>query len=285
MSGPTGDRVRILGAALLFSTGGAIIKLTTLSGWQVACYRSGLAALALYVCVPGWRRGWRLDQFVVGTAYAATMILFVCANKLTTAANTIFLQSTAPIYLLFLGPLALRERIGRGSLIHAGMLAVGLGLFFLGNEAPQVTAPRPLLGNILGAIAGITWALAIVGLRRLSVAGSGSTESGSGAAVIVGNGLAFLFCLPFAAGGPAPSGLDLTIVLYLGFFQIGLAYVWMTRGLRGVPALEASLLLILEPVASALWAWWIHGERPGDLALAGCLLILVATVLHTVRKR
>lgn len=280
-----GDRFRIAGAALLFSTGGAVIKLCSLNGWQVACYRSGLAAVALYIFIPSWRRNWRVSHFVVGAAYAATMILFVSANKLTTAANTIFLQSTAPIYLLLLGPFVLKERLRRADLIFAGSLVVGLALFFSGNEAPQLTAPRPMLGNILGAIAGLTWALTITGLRRLSRGGDAMTAGGSGTAVLVGNGMAFLFCLPFAISGPAAAPADLAIVAYLGLLQIGLAYVWLTRGLRGVPALEASLLLILEPVASALWTWWIHGERPSDLALLGCLLILTGTVLHTLQKR
>ena len=103
------SRFWILGAALLFSTGGIAIKATTLSAWQVSCFRSGIAAFALWVLVPGWRRWWGPRQLLVGGAYAATMTLFVAANKLTTAANTIFLQGTAPLYVLLLAPWLLRE--------------------------------------------------------------------------------------------------------------------------------------------------------------------------------
>lgn len=278
-----GDRLRILGAALLFSTGGTVIKLTALDGWQVACFRSGVAALALAALMPRWRRDWDAARLVVGVAYAATLVLFVLANKLTTAANSIFLQSTAPLYLLLFGPLLLAERPRRADLTFGAALAVGLVLFFVGEEPAHRTAPNPLLGNVLGAVAGVTWALAIAGLRRLGTRPGRAEADAGGAAVVIGNLLAFVACLPFVFSGPAPRAIDAAIVGYLGVFQIGLAYVWMTRGIRGVPALEASLLLVLEPVASALWAWWIHGERPGTTSLVGCGLILAATVAHTLR--
>src|SRR5205085_4944172 len=100
---PGADRLRILGAAALFSTGGAAIKACALTGWQVACFRSGIGALAILAMAPESRRGWTWRTPLVGLAYAATVVLFVVANKLTTSANTIYLQSTAPLYLLLLG--------------------------------------------------------------------------------------------------------------------------------------------------------------------------------------
>ena len=101
-------RLQLVVAALLFSTGGAAIKASTLSGWQVASFRSGVAAVTLLLLVPATRRGWGWRPALVGVAYAATLILFVTANKLTTSANTIFLQATSPVYLLLLGPLFLQ---------------------------------------------------------------------------------------------------------------------------------------------------------------------------------
>src|SRR6476469_1258126 len=101
-------RLSILGAALLFSTGGAAIKAVRLSGWQVAATRSGIAALALLVLLPRSRRRPRGRDVAVAAIYAATMVLFVLANKLTTAASTIFLQDTSPLYVVLLAPLLLQ---------------------------------------------------------------------------------------------------------------------------------------------------------------------------------
>jgi drug/metabolite transporter (DMT)-like permease len=281
MSPVSKHRLLILTAALLFSTGGAAIKATSLTGWQVACFRSGLAGLALMIAMPAWRRWWRPKTVVVGLAYAATMVLYVTANKMTTAANTIFLQSTAPIYLLLLGPLLLQERVRRNDLALTVIMAAGLAMFFIGIDAPAATAPQPFRGNIIAALSGLSWALTILGLRWLGRDGSGAAAS-AGGAVIAGNLIASLFCLPFALPVLDTGLIDWTIILYLGLFQIGLAYICMTFAVRRLPALEASLLLLLEPVLNAIWAWLIHAERPGTWSLAGCVVILAATLARTL---
>jgi len=104
MSPTVKARFQLIGAALLFSTGGAAIKAAAFTGLQIATFRSGFAALALLLLAPGVRRGWTPQAVLVGVAYAACLTLFVLANRLTTAANTIFLQSTAPLYVLILAP-------------------------------------------------------------------------------------------------------------------------------------------------------------------------------------
>ncbi len=273
-------RLSILGAAFLFSTGGTVIKATSLSGWQVACFRSGLAALFLLVAIPGARRFWSPHTAGVGVAYAVTLILFVFANKLTTAANTIFLQSTAPIYLLLLGPWLLSEPVRRADIVFTFGMVVGMLLFFVGIETPSVTAPDPFRGNLLGAGAGLTWAITILGLRWLGR--GGATSESAAQAVVAGNVIACVACLPLAIPVVSSGPLDWGLIGFLAVFQIGLAYIFMTRGMRWVPALEASLLLLLEPVASAFWAWIVHDEQPGPWSLVACLLILASTALRVV---
>ena len=113
MDTKTTARLKLVSAALLFSTGGAAIKSASFTSWQVACLRSGLAALTVFILAPSARRGWTWRTCVVSITYSATLVLFVLANKLTTSASTIFLQSTAPLYLLLLSPLLLREKITR----------------------------------------------------------------------------------------------------------------------------------------------------------------------------
>src|SRR5436305_5450758 len=108
---PLGARLEVLGAAALFSSGGALIKAVHLGGWQVACFRSSVAAVALLVLLREVRRRPNLKVLGVGLAYAATLILFVLANKLTTSASAIYLQSTAPLYVLLLSPWLLHEKI------------------------------------------------------------------------------------------------------------------------------------------------------------------------------
>jgi len=117
-------RLQVLAAALLFSTGGAGIKVAAFSGLQVSALRSGVAAIALLILVRG-RIVWSLPVVLAGIVYAATLTLFVLSTKLTTAANAIFLQSTAPLYLLLLGPLLLSEHFKRRDVIY--LLAVALG--------------------------------------------------------------------------------------------------------------------------------------------------------------
>ncbi|MDP9347777.1 MAG: EamA family transporter [Gemmatimonadota bacterium] len=272
-------RLQLLAAAALFSTGGAAIKATTLSAWQVASFRSGIAALAVLLLVPAARRGWSWRVWLVGVPYAATMVLFVGATKLTTAANAIFLQSTAPVYVLLLSPWLLRERIRREDLWFMGAVAVGLGLFFLGAEVPRATAPDPLAGNLLAVLSGVFWAFTVLGMRWL---GSRAGDTGSGlATVVAGNAVAFLGILPLALPVAATTAADWLTLAYLGVFQIALAYVCLTLALRHVPALEASTLLLVEPALNPVWAWLVHGEVPGAWALAGGGVILAATLLKT----
>jgi DME family drug/metabolite transporter len=275
----TTHRLQLLGAALLFSTGGAAIKATTLTSWQVAGFRSAIAAAAVFLLVPAARRGWTWHVLPVGVAYASTLVLFVTANKLTTSANAIFLQSTAPLYMLIFGPLLLREAVSRRDLAFMAPVALGLGLFFVGSEAPSGTARDPALGNVLAAASGVAWALTLVGLRWL-----GNRRGGEGSAlptVVAGNLIAFLACLPAALPVVGAGPADWAAVGYLGVFQIGAAYLLLTAGIRHVPALEASVLLMLEPALNPVWAWLVHGERPGSWSIAGGVLILGATLLRT----
>lgn len=272
-------RLLLVVAAVLFSTGGAAIKATTFTGYQVASLRSGIAALTLLLLIPAARRGWTWKTFAVGVTYAATLFLFVVANKLTTSANTIFLQSTAPLYLLVLAPWLLKEPLRLKDVWFMLAVGVGLALFFVTRDAPMATAPDPYTGNVLAAISGVTWALTLIGLRWL-----GSTDGGDSQypAMVAGNALVFLVVLPMALPLADVGPLDWTVIIYLGAIQIGLAYMILARGIREVPAVEASIILLVEPALNPLWAWGIHGEVPGVLALTGAGIIFGSTVLRSV---
>lgn len=283
MSEPAASRARlaVCAAAALFSTGGAAIKYAQLTGWQVASFRSGVAALAVLLFLPEARRGWTRATAIVAVGYAATLTLFVLSNKLTTSANAIYLQSTAPLYIVAIAPWLLHERPHRRDLAFMVALAGGLGLFFLGEEPARATAPDPVRGNLLAIASGVAWAFTVTGLRWMGKA-EGERPGAAAGAVALGNVLAFAVGLPFALPVERVGAGDALSIAYLGVFQIGLAYVCLTRGLRRVTALEASLLLTIEPVLNPVWAWIVHGEVPSSYAFAGGALILVATVAHSI---
>jgi drug/metabolite transporter (DMT)-like permease len=221
---------------------------------------------------------------VVALPYTATAILFVLSNKMTTAASTIFLQSTSPLYIALLGPLWPHEKTRRRDLVYMAALAAGLVLVFLGVPPPARTSPRPLLGNVLAVGCGLTVAVMMMGLRSLARAG-GANEAAAPGAVVLGNLLTFSVALPFALPvGPA-RGVDALILAFLGVVQIGAGYALMLRGLRHVPALEATLLMFIEPVLSPVWAWLVHGEHPGAWVVAGGVVILGATAVSLWLER
>jgi DME family drug/metabolite transporter len=276
-STPLASRLEVLAAAALFSSGGAVIKAVHLAGWQVASLRSVIAAVTLLALLKEVRRRPNLKVLGVGLAFAATMILFVLANKLTTSASAIYLQSTAPLYVLLLSPWLLKERIRGRDVVFMIALAVGLGLFFVGFDPVSATAPDPKLGNVLAVVSGLSWALTVMGLRALGKGG----ESWGPAGAFWGNVFAALLCLPFAWPIVVTRSTDWLLVGYLGVFQIGVAYLFLIRGLEKVSAFEGSLLLLLEPVLNPIWAWMVHGERPGVWSIAGALVILLSTVVKS----
>ena len=274
-------RALVIAAAATFSTGGAAIKATTLSAWQVACLRSAVAAVVLLLLLPAARRGMSRRSLIDGVAYGATMVSFVLANKLTTVANTIFLQSTAPLYVLLASPWLLQERMQRRDVPYLLVLAFGLSLFFVGVRPPDRLAPNPLLGNIVAAGAGVAWAFTVLGLRWLSRPDARGYAPDNMTGVLAGNVIAFVVTLPFALPIAHATPTDFAAIGYLGVVQIGMSYWLLSRGLRDVPALEASLLLLVEPVLNPIWAFVWHGETPGGWAIAGGAIILGATAVRT----
>lgn len=278
-----GSRLLVVVTAALFSTGGAVIKATTFSGWQVGSFRCGIAALAILILLPASRRGWSLKTWLVGGAYAAALISYAVANKLTTAASTIFLYSTTPLYVLILGPWMLKEPLRRRDLGFMLAMGGGLALVFLDSQPVYATAPAPFQGNLVAAFGGFCFALVVMGLRWLSRSDPPGRSSSLNA-LVAGNLMAFLLALPLALPVVSSTPLDWWLVIYLGVIQIGLAYFLLTRALRHVAALEASLLLLVEPVLNPTWAWMFHGEVPGRKTLAGGAVILLATASLTLQS-
>ncbi|MGH7646093.1 MAG: DMT family transporter [Gemmatimonadales bacterium] len=272
-------RWQLVIAAVLFSTAGAAIKLAHFTGWQVLCFRAAIALVTILVLIPESRRGWSWRTALVGAGYGATTTLFVLANKSTTAANTVFLQNTSPLFILALAPWLLGERVTRRDLAYMTVLAVGMLLFFAGTPRRFTTAPHPVLGNVLAAGSALTWALTVIGYRWLARRGVSIA-----AAAVAGNLLACLWSLPLALPVGPSQAADWLIVSYLGVFQLGVAYVFLSGAIPRVTALDASLALLLEPVLNPIWAWWLHRETLTLAALGGGAIILAATVARSRRE-
>lgn len=270
------NRLWVFAAAILFSTGGAAVKGNSLTSWQVASFRSLVAAIAMAILLPAARKRWTWQHLLTGLAYAATLVLFVIATKLTTAANAIFLQSTAPGYLILLSPLLLKEHLRRSDLWLLLGVGTGMALFFIGAEPARESAPDPAAGNLVAAFSGVAWAFAVLGLRWMARRGNDGQ-----ATVIVGNLLAFAIALPAALPVTHITAKDIAVIVFLGVFQIGVAYYFLTRALEHIPAFEASILLLVEPALNPVWTWLILGETPARLAIAGGAIILASTLLNS----
>lgn len=272
----------ILLAVLLWSTGGVFIKLTTLDAFAVNAGRSLFAALT--VAVFTYKKGLKLDRFTVLTSflYAGTLSCFVYANKTTTAANAIFLQYTAPIYILILAPFILKEKFRFSDLLTVVFCLAGMSLFFLEPQnSANTLASNVFAGNIAALASGVFFGLYFIFLRHPR-----SLQKNPALSVFYGNIIIVLLMLPPVLSNPPThvSSNDWLAILFLGIFQIGIAYVLFTDGIsRGVRSLDASVIGFVEPLLNPIWVFLIVGERPSGWAIVGGLIILSAVVMHTIR--
>ena len=274
--------VLILFAVLLWSTGGLFIKMTTLDAFAVNAGRSLLAALT--VAIFTYRKGLRLDKFTLLTSflYAGTLTCFVYANKNTTAANAIFLQYTAPIYILIFSPLILKEKFRVADLITVIVCLAGMSFFFLEPQnAANKLAADIFSGNIAALFSGLFFGLFFILLRHPR-----SLSKNPALPVFYGNLLIVLLMLPFLFyNPPKPNGSDILAVLFLGVFQIGIAYILFTKGIsEGVRSLDASIIGFVEPLLNPVWVFLFVGERPSLWALIGGAIIISAVIGHTLRQ-
>jgi len=274
----------VLLAVLLWSTGGLFIKGTTLDAFSVNLGRSLFAAIT--VAVFTYRKGLKLNRFTLLTSflYAGTLTCFVYANKTTTAANAIFLQYTAPIYILIFAPFILKEKFRASDLITVIICLAGMSLFFIatpGAENPLAT--NIFWGNIAALVSGIFFGLYFILLRHPR-----SLENENPAlSVFYGNIIIVFLMLPLIFNNPPAqiTSNDVLAILFLGIFQIGIAYVLFTKGIaEGVRSLDASIVGFVEPLLNPIWVFMILGERPNHWAIVGGIVIIFAVVLHTVRQ-
>jgi DME family drug/metabolite transporter len=264
----------VIAAAVLWSTGGLFIKWTSLSGLELSFGRSLMAAITVAIFTRHEGFGLNKVTAVASVLYAALLLLFVLATKETTAANAIFLQYTAPVYLLILEPLIYKEKFRRRDLIVVTVCVIGMSLFFVGKLRPQ-----DVTGNLLALASGLCFACYFLLLRH-----SKSRSVNRASSVIYGNLLLVLVAAPAGLSALPQMNLhDGLSVLYLGVVQIGLAYTLFTVAMaRGVRSLDAGIVGYVEPVLNPVWVFLVLGERPGPWALVGGAIIVIAVLGHTL---
>lgn len=257
--------------ALLWSMGGLLIKLVDLNGIAIAAGRSIIAAciIMLVMGVPDFKIT-KYEAFGA-LSYTSTVILFVSATKLTTAANAILLQYTAPIYVALLSAYFLNEKITAYDWFTILIVVLGMSLFFLDK-----LAGGNVFGNILAIFSGVGFALTAIFLRKLR---DGKPIN----IVIYGNILTGIIGLPFLVGR-VPSGRSILGLLLLGIFQLGISYIFYSEAIKNVSALEGILIPILEPLLNPVWVFIFIGERPGFWSLIGGSVVLTAITVRCIKN-
>jgi drug/metabolite transporter (DMT)-like permease len=256
---------------LLWSTGGLLIKNVDSNPLAISGMRSIIAAVVILIALGKPKFTWSFAQIASAVAYTATVILFVSANKMTTAANAILLQSTAPIYVALLSAWVLKEKAMLLDWITIVTVFGGMALFFF-----EKLDTRGMVGNVMAVASGITFALFNI-FMRLQKDGS-PVES-----VLLGNILAAAVGIPFLSGSlPSLSGWVSLIIL--GVAQLGLSYIFYSEAIKHSTALEAILILMIEPILSPVWVFLFMGEIPGRLPMMGGAIVIGAITIRFIAR-
>ena len=258
-------------AALCWSLGGLLIKSVAWPPLAVAAGRGFIAAAFLAAFAPRFRFTWSAAQIGGALAYASTTVLFVTANKLTTAANAILLQYTAPVWIALFGAWFLGERATRADWATIAVVFGGMALFFCDDlRLSGVT------GNLVALASGVAFASMTLLLRK-------QKDTSAVESIFLGNLLAGVIGLPFIVqSGLLPNTGSWIALGLLGTVQLGFSYLLYSRAIRHVTALEAVLIPVIEPILNPVWVLLMLGERPGPLSLLGGVIVLTAVTLRTL---
>jgi len=269
-AGPRRALALLVFAAVFWSLGGLLIKWIRWNPMAISGMRSAIGAVAIGIAFRDLRVTWALPQVGGAVAYAGTVTLFVIANKMTTAANAILLQYTAPIYVAIFAPWFLGERTRREDVVAIIVIFGGMLLFFLDR-----LTPAGFWGNIVALGSGLCFAWLTLFLR--------SQKDGAGIeAIFLGNLVAAALGAPFMLQS-MPDARSWAGLLLLGTVQLGIPYVLYAMATRRVPAVTAILVPMIEPVLNPVWVLLALGEVPGPMAILGGAIILGAVTVRGLR--
>lgn len=253
--------------AVLWSTGGFMIKWIDWNPIAVAGVRSLIAAAVMWVVFRKEKLTYSKALWGGAIAECATVILFVTATKLTTAANAILLQYTAPLYVAIFGAWLLNERTTRRDWFTLFLVCVGM-VFFFGDKVSS----GGMTGNLCAIASGMSFGFLYIFTRM-------QKDASPHGSILVGNVITFLFSIPFL-GDVALTPANIGAILFLGIFQLGFAYILYSYAISHVKALDAILITTIEPILNPIWVFLLIGEVPGAYALMGGAIVLGAILLR-----
>ncbi len=256
--------IAIVFAAILWSTGGLFIKLLPQDAFTILFYRSSLAGCLFAVVYGKQVFSMNLRAWLNSLFYAALLVLFVVSTKLTTAANAILLQYTAPIYVLLAEPILFKIKLEKINVFTILACVLGMGILLSGD-----ISVGNWTGNLLALTAGLALAALLLGQRL-------NAPEYQVRSIFWGNMLVAVIGLPFFLQSGVPSLSQAAMLGFLGIFQIGMGYLLFTYGLKRVLAIESALLAMLEPILNPVWVLIGYGEKPTGAAVFGGLVIILA---------
>lgn len=256
--------------ALLWSSGGLFIKLITLTPMQISFFRCLIAAIVFAILFR--QKILKLNPLALlnSLSYATVLIFFVIATKTTTAANAIFLQSTAPIYVLIFEPILSKTKWEKINIVTITVCFIGMILFFMGD-----LTPGDIKGNLAALFAGVAFAAFFLGMKK-------NDKQYGEASIFYGNLIVALVCIPFLFEMDSLTFADLWKLTFLGVFQIAFAYALFSYGIKRILAVEASIISMLEPVLNPVWVFIGYGEVPSVYAIVGGVIIISAISVRTL---
>ncbi len=260
----------VLAAAILWSTAGLLIKWLPFEPMTILFYRAVCAVILFGFLFGRSVFKLNLNTLIVSGFYMGLMVTFVFATKMTTAANAIFLQYTSPVYILLLEPVLFKTPLKRINVVTIIVCMVGMALFFIGD-----IRMGSMSGNVVALFSGISMAGMMLAQRK-------NAPNRHEAAIFWGNLLMVFLTFPAYLESPAPSIPEWGMLLFLGFVQIGLGYVFFTYGLKRILAIESALIAMLEPIINPIWVYLGYGEVPSVSALIGGGLIIAMLSIRTI---
>jgi len=264
--------------AAMWSLGGIFIKLISWNPFLIAGVRSGISGsiMALYMTATHTRFKLNRYSLLAGMGLGCSATLFTIANKLTTAANAIVLQYTAPIFILLISAVFFKEKMQKQDILVVCITMGGMVLFFLDQ-----LSPGNLLGNILGILAGVT-----LGQMFVMVGRGGDDDATRMSGILIAHMITLMIGVP--VGLPQTeevAAIEILYVIILGVFQLGIPYVLYGIASRDCPPLACSLIGMLEPLLNPVWVAIFIGEVPGPFALAGAVIIIATVTWWCIKSR
>lgn len=263
----TGSILMLLGAAFLWSTGGFLIKLVDLTSFEIAGLRSLITAAMLLIIIKKPTLNFSINKILGAVAYASMSICFISATKLTTAANAIMLQYTAPIYIAIFGGWMLKEKATIKDWVTIVFVIGGMVLFFFDDIGGGM-----LKGNIIAIFSGVALAFNTIFMRR-------QKDENPLENVFWGCILTFIVTSPFTFV-KMPDTKSIIGLFLLGIFQLGISYILYSKAIKKIPALEATFISLVEPIVSPIWVFLAIGEIPGVFSVIGGVIVLAAITLN-----